>query len=191
MSGVSRKTGVEKAVKAIQGALPQAQPKPISTPPLGAVAAADGFTGTLRGTDIPFPGVQVKQIEYTKRRKEERDNLRAEFEKKGGPRENFIKSIASDSGKIELLNEAGLRSGQIIRMKENGEVPRGWQVHHKLPLDGGGTNEFDNLVLVKNSAYYQALTKQQNEQTCDIKEGETKQVSLPIPDAFVYPARKF
>lgn len=190
MIGASRKTGVEKAVKAIQNALPQAPPRPISTPPLGTSTKAEGFTGTLRGTDIPFPGVQVKQIEYTKRHKDERDNLRAEFEKKSGSRETFMKAIAGDSEKVELLNEAGLNSGQILRMKETGEVPRGWQVHHKLPLDGGGANDFDNLVLVKNSPYYQALTKQQNEQTRDLKEGETKHVHLPIPDGFVYPARK-
>lgn len=191
MIGASRKSSVEKAVKAIQSALAHGPPKPISTPPLGPVDTEEQFTGTLRGTDIPFPGVLVKKIEYTKRHKEERDNLRAEFEKTGGARENFIKSIAGDSEKNELLNEAGLNSGQIIRMKERGEVPRGWQVHHKLPLDGGGSNDFENLVLVKNSPYYLALTKQQNEQTRDLSEGETRQVDLPVPAGFIYPARKF
>ena len=39
-------------------------------------------------------------------------------------------------------------------MKEYGLVPDGWQVHHKIPLDQGGTNDVENLVLIKNDPYH-------------------------------------
>jgi hypothetical protein len=38
-----------------------------------------------------------------------------------------------------------LSEDDIARMKD-GLNPKGWQVHHNLPLDDGGTNDFANLV---------------------------------------------
>ncbi len=45
---------------------------------------------------------------------------------------------------------------------EDGLVPDGWQVHHKLPLDQGGTNDLENLVLIKNDPYHKVITNEQN-----------------------------
>ena len=72
-------------------------------------------------------------------------------------------------------------------MKKKGRPPTGWQVHHKLPLDDGGTNDIDNLILVKNDPYHQAITNAQNDLTKDLKPGETIEIDFPIPEGFIYP----
>ena len=66
-------------------------------------------------------------------------------------------------------------------------MPQGWQVHHKLPLDDGGTNSFDNLVLIKNDPHHIALTNAQRTLVGDLAVGQSRQVDFPIPRGFVYP----
>ena len=190
MTSSLRKPTIEKAVKAIQYTLAQNPPKPISGPSPVQPAAQQWFTGSLRGTEIPFTNMPVKQVNYVKQSAAQRDKRRAEFEERAGGRERFLKAIAGDPEKAGALLEAGIGHAQIALMKEKGKTPQGWQVHHKLPLDGGGTSEFDNLVLIKNGPYNQTFTRQQNEQTHGLQEGEARQVSLPIPDHFIYPAKK-
>jgi hypothetical protein len=69
----------------------------------------------------------------------------------------------------------------------HGIRPDGWQVHHKLPLDDGGTNAFDNLVLSKYEPYHKVFTNHQNAVTKGLRQGETRLVEFPVPDDFVYP----
>ena len=49
----------------------------------------------------------------------------------------------------DYLRRAGFTEADILKI-QNGYVPTGWQVHHKIPLEGGGTNDFSNLVLIQN-----------------------------------------
>ena len=56
----------------------------------------------------------------------------------------------------EYLRSAGFTEADILKI-QNGYVPTGWQVHHKIPLDGGETNDFENTddsYKSKISAYY-------------------------------------
>jgi uncharacterized protein len=70
----------------------------------------------------------------------------------------------------------------------NGERPRNnWQVHHKLPLDDGGTNAMDNLVLIKNDPYHLTITNAQAELTRGMTAGETRTLDFPIVPGVVYP----
>jgi hypothetical protein len=70
---------------------------------------------------------------------------------------------------------------------KSGEVPPGWQVHHKLPLDDNGTNDFDNLVLIKNEPSHKVLTNAQRRLTSGMQDGDRRSLNFPVPDGFVYP----
>lgn len=72
---------------------------------------------------------------------------------------------------------------------EAGKVPTGYQVHHKLPLDDGGTNDFKNLVLIKNDPFHKVLTNTQKTLTKDLNVGETMKLEWPIPDGSIYPKK--
>lgn len=45
----------------------------------------------------------------------------------------------------------------ILKLK-NRNFPTGYQDHHKLPLNDGGTNALDNLVLIQNEPYHKVFT---------------------------------
>lgn len=147
--------------------------------------SGDTFTGTLRGARVELPGVTVRSISYTKRSAEELRTLRSAFD--STERAGFVRSLASDPSKVAQLRRAGLGDDQI-RMLADGKIPQGWQVHHKLPLDDGGTNDYSNLVLIKNEPYHKVITNAQNSATRGMAEGETRQIAeWPIPPGFVYP----
>ncbi len=98
-------------------------------------------------------------------------------------RKEFLKYLAES--RIDLKS-FGSSDSDILKIKD-GKVPNGWQVHHKLPLDDGGTNDFENLVLIKNESYHKVLTNYQNSLVKNLKPGESITIKWPIPNSKVYP----
>lgn len=94
--------------------------------------------------------------------------------------------MGGNPDKVNKLREAGLTDGQI-KMISDGKVPQGFNVHHKVPIDDGGTNSFDNLVLIRNEPEHYTITNIQRELTKDISYGETKVIDFPVPQGFIYP----
>jgi uncharacterized protein len=149
------------------------------------VTGGDTFTGTLRGAQVDLPGVSVQSVTFTKRSDDARNTLRRAFDNK--ERADFVKGLANDPAKVTQLRRAGLDDAQI-RMLADGEIPQGWQVHHKIPLDVGGTNAHSNLVLIKNEPYHKVITNTQNTASRGMTEGQTRVIDQwPIPPGFVYP----
>ncbi|MFT3868440.1 MAG: HNH endonuclease signature motif containing protein [Nibricoccus sp.] len=142
------------------------------------------YTGNLRGENVELKDVEVREFQYTKREDADREQLRSDFG--NSDREKFLKDLANDPEKVAELKKAGLTDKQIGAMKF-GDSPKGYQVHHKLPIDDGGTNSQSNLCLVKNEPYHKAITNSQTSQTRDMVAGETKTVEMPIPPSFIYP----
>ena len=141
------------------------------------------FEGKLRGLKVKLPGVTTRTLEYVKRTDEARDALRREFDSK--VKKAFLKDLGNDAAKLDALKKAGLTDAEIKALKD-GVQPGAFQVHHKLPLDDGGTNNFDNLVLIKNDPYHMAITNEQNALTRGMKAGEKKTIEWPVPEGFVY-----
>lgn len=98
-----------------------------------------------------------------------------------------MQTMANDPKKINELKKAGISDTDIEDMSEFGLVPDGWQVHHKIPLNQGGTNDVENLVLIKNDPYHKVITNEQNSLTKDMKPGDSKTVEFPIPEGDIYP----
>jgi RHS repeat-associated protein len=89
---------------------------------------------------------------YHKRTKSEIKKIRANFGKKGGAKEKYLKKMAKDPSSIQKYGQAG-----VDRMKK-GQVPEGFDVHHKKPIFRGGNNRQSNLVLM-DKAYHKANSK--------------------------------
>ncbi|TRW18246.1 HNH endonuclease [Glacieibacterium frigidum] len=142
------------------------------------------YDATVRGVPVRLEGVEIRPVDYLKRDRASYESLRREFD--GGARAGFVKSISSDPTNLAALRNAGLNDAQIARLAE-GKIPQGWQVHHKLPLDDGGTNSFDNLVLIKNDPSHIAITNAQRSLVGDLAVGETRRVDFPVPPGVVYP----
>lgn len=160
--------------------------------PLPSKTATDkpDFVGTLKGEKVQLPGVKTQTVEYTKRLRTDAAELRKEFDQaKTGGRAMFVKDLSNTPKKVADLKAAGFTDDAIAGMQK-GEVPKEWQVHHKLPLDDGGNNSFTNLVLIKNEPYHKAITNEQRKLVGDLKEGQTRTVEFPIPSGAVYPAKE-
>ncbi|MBC1487231.1 hypothetical protein HB897_13425 [Listeria seeligeri] len=140
--------------------------------------------GKLKGEAIKLDGVMEKTIIYTKRSSSEAKVLRKEFN--SGTKKNYLLKLASDDEYIKQLKAAGLKDIDIQRMKK-GFNPDGYDVHHKLPLDDSGTNQFDNLILVKKDPYHKILTNSQMEFSRKMKAGESVKVKFPVPKGIIYP----
>jgi len=151
----------------------------------GARQADEGlYTGTVRGQSVQLRGIDSVPVNYVKRDRAEYAALRKDFD--SSVRGDFLRDLAGDPAKVDALRNAGLDQAAIDRIA-SGRVPQGWQVHHKLPLDDGGTNSFDNLVLIKNDPHHIALTNAQRTLVGDLTVGQSRQVDFPIPRGFVYP----
>lgn len=90
-----------------------------------------------------------------------------------------------------------IRNRRIIRSKRCNEDGNKTQVtgthtiHHNLPLDDGGTNDFANLVLIKNDPYHKAVTNEQNSQTRGLVPKQSKTINWPMFEDDIYPSKPF
>ena len=141
------------------------------------------FTWKLRGEDVTLNDVKIQEISYVKRNSTELKTLRDEFNKT--TRKAFLKDLGNN---VEYLKNAGFSETDILKI-QNGRVPDGWQVHHKLPLDDSGTNSFDNLVLIQNEPYHKVITNYQNSIARQMKIGAVQAVQWPMPNGNIYPAQ--
>ncbi|MFB5574379.1 T7SS effector LXG polymorphic toxin [Bacillus cereus] len=144
----------------------------------------DVFVGKLYGEDVILKDVKVDEITYSKRTREEAEQLRKEFDR--SVRKDFLKSLVNDPAKLAELKNAGISDGDIELMKR-GKPPIGWQVHHNLPLDDGGTNAFENLTLIQNHPYHKAITNTQRTLTKGLQPGDSVDISWPVPKYNIYP----
>ncbi|KAB2422088.1 T7SS effector LXG polymorphic toxin [Bacillus cereus] len=144
----------------------------------------DIFVGKLYGEDVILKDVKVDEITYSKRTPEEAAKLRRVFQ--NTVKKEFLYSLATNPEKILELKKAGIPDFEIENMKK-GKNPSGWQVHHNLPLDDGGTNDFENLTLIQNHPYHKAITNTQKTLTKDLTHGDSIDIDWPIPKYNIYP----
>ncbi|MGS8010698.1 hypothetical protein ACQ935_17150, partial [Escherichia coli] len=57
-------------------------------------------------------------------------------------------------------------------------------------LDDGGTNDFENLVLIENEPYHKVFTNMQSRIAKGILVGESKITPWAIPSGSIYPPMK-
>ena len=131
----------------------------------------------LKGQEYDLRGWHEEPIQYTKRPAAEREALRREFNGRAQPA--YLNDVATNNA--DQLKAGGLTDAEIEGMKQ-GETPDGYQVHHILPLDDGGTNSPDNLVLTRQSPDHTLLTNYQLDATRGLTAGQTRSLAWPHPD---------
>ena len=86
---------------------------------------------------------------------------RAAFGAPGGPRAQFLNQVRKDVSATDL-QALGWSDEAIRSFKAGGPPPQGFAVHHRVPLQAGGTNDSGNLVLIRNDPDHDLITAQQN-----------------------------
>lgn len=140
-------------------------------------------------------GFKITMIKYE--RKANRELYVEQREKEFRPiRKAWLKEIAVRNDKE--LEAAGIPRSEIEKMAKYGITPtdsngKPWyQVHHRLPLDDGGTNDPKNFILIRNDVEHRAVHGYYNPAELRIERlayGSIAEVALPMPpeDTIIYP----
>jgi len=133
-------------------------------------------------------GFRYQVMNYEKKERAIYKNERKSFSSK--ERIQWIKYISKSNTK-ELL-DAGLTDKDIQSMQATGRSPTGYDVHHRVPLDDGGGNDFKNFILLRNDVEHRSVHGYYNPGELRVKllaVNDSVNVALPIPpvDAVVYP----
>ena len=140
------------------------------------------YLGKYKKAHVLLDDVNISKINYLRRDRDEYNLLRSHFNNSVRPK--FLKSLSDHPDALSTFD-----SDNLLRLS-NGNTPSGWQVHHKVPLDDGGTNNLDNLILIQNSPYHSALSKAQATITKDLPYNASKEVLWPSPKGVIYPVLK-
>ncbi|MGH8757931.1 MAG: HNH endonuclease signature motif containing protein [Burkholderiales bacterium] len=136
-----------------------------------------------------LPGFSHVALQYEK--KADRAHYKAEraaFDRQH--RKAWVKDIAVTQ-RDQLLG-AGLTEAQVATMARYGRVPDNYDVHHRLPLDDGGTNTPSNYLLLRSDIEHRALHGYYNPAELRVRllaPGEQALVAFPQPprDTVIYP----
>ncbi|MGY5367880.1 HNH endonuclease signature motif containing protein [Enterobacter oligotrophicus] len=137
-----------------------------------------GFLGETKNSKVFLQDVKIEEINYLRRPRDEYLILRKEFD--NSVRKKFLKSLSVEPGIDNYFNATQ------IELMARGSVPETWQVHHKLPLDDGGDNSFENLILIQSKPYHNALTGVQKSVTKDLMPGESIDTLWPMPNGTIF-----
>ena len=137
-------------------------------------------------------GMKLKEVEYRVPPMDERKRKRAEFQGSGhkeGVRSQFLKMLANEHAQ-ELKDLLGMTDAEIARMAE-GKSVNGYNVHHKLPIHGGGKNEFSNFILTPLYPHDQWHHDVLDQQIEGLGMGGARKVLLPWTDDMIFDPKKY
>lgn len=142
---------------------------------------------TLGGTVRDLTGWHTEPFAYTKRDPAATEVLRSQFS--GFARADFCENLALQHR--PAMEAAGFTAPEI-ELLAHGRPPPGYEVHHLRPLDGGGTNAMDNLVLIRTNPEHRLVTAYQAAARRGMQPGDTRLVQWPMPPAgtLVWPPRQ-
>ncbi|MDN5725010.1 MAG: HNH endonuclease [Propionibacteriales bacterium] len=124
------------------------------------------------------PALRRERVRARIRTPQEADQARRAFEKSGGPRDKFS-MMAKEKASITELQAMGMTDEQAVLFKRTGKYPTDFQVHHRVPIKAGGSNDMDNLVLIKNDPDHKLITAQQQSILRRYPSGTFTDVELP------------
>ena len=128
-----------------------------------------------------LPEVPVVEMVYRRRPRAERAALREEFNE--AVRQDFLRHLAS--GREAELRKRGFTERNLESLR-NGRVPHGYNVHHIKPLDDGGDNRFDNLVLMRAHPDHEAVHRYLDPQLKGLEHGQARTVRIPMVEPGIH-----
>jgi|SRR5579859_5484499 len=128
-----------------------------------------------------LPDVPLADFVYRRRGKEEAEALRHSFHHE--ERRAFLSYLLTEKSAEMLAKGFTERNLESLR---RGKVPHGYNVHHIKPLDDGGDNRFNNLVLLPARPQHEAIHRYLDPQLKGLERGESRRVRLPMIEAGAY-----
>lgn len=117
---------------------------------------------------------------FTRQSIQRTHELRKEFKNINATKEflNFL----LDNGYLDRI-----KNRINIKKTRKGKVPKRFDIHHIIPLSGGGSNALSNLCLIEKS-FHKFLNRRCFDPALkNIQEGETVQIDIPdLPPVALY-----
>lgn len=126
-------------------------------------------------------GMKTEFVLFTRTHPDETKRMRAEWNAK---RPLFYKEIVQNNRK-ELL-AAGVSEAGIKEMQTHGYTNEAFNIHHKIPLSGGGKNILENLSVIGMKPYHAQIHRHLDWQIKDLQVGESRWVEIAIPEGNVF-----
>jgi len=174
----TRMAGLASVVLSIPGDVPHdvqhgygvAAPHPAARTATFASPARDART-IAKAT----AGLRVAKLPCRKPPKEVTDKVRSNFNATDKPA--YVRHLVAT--RTADLKNLGFTDGDLSYMASSGKIPRRYniEVHHRLPIDCGGTNDFKNLNLVRQSAH-KLFNEAQVAATKGMQAGDQRPVEL-------------
>ncbi|MGD9638043.1 MAG: hypothetical protein AB7U85_03170 [Alphaproteobacteria bacterium] len=148
------------------------------------------------GGKINFPfktihGFELREMNYTVPPSDERKSMRSKFK---DVKAHFMKFMAEEHP--DQLRELGFSKDEVDYInatpikdetgRYNSLCPKRYNVHHKLPIHGGGKNEFTNFIIMPIPPHDDLHHSVIDLQIVNIREGETRKVLIPWSDRNAY-----
>ncbi|MCQ2913624.1 MAG: hypothetical protein MJ247_00300 [Alphaproteobacteria bacterium] len=125
-------------------------------------------------------GMKLKEVVWEVPDQKVRKRRRSQF---SNVRKEFLQEIGRTHE--EQLRALGMTEKQIDMVKK-GATPNGFNVHHKLPIHGGGLNEFSNFILMPIPPHDDLHHLVMDPQVANLQTGAKKRVLIPWSDDMVY-----
>jgi hypothetical protein len=128
-----------------------------------------------------LPDIPVVDMVYHRRDKAGRAALREAFDTED--RQAFLRHLLTE--RSDDLRARGFTERNFESLRR-GKVPHGYNVHHIKPIDDGGDNRFDNLVLMRAHPEHEAIHRHLDPQLKGLEAGQARTVQLAMPEAGAY-----
>lgn len=115
----------------------------------------NSYLSKLKSQQKLLNSINIIKIIYIKKPSKNLANLQKKFNKT--VKKNFLIKLAKTSKASKKFNAKNL-----LKIKKS-NVPLNYNVHHKLSLNNSSTNNFKNLVLIKNKPYHKVFTNMQSQ----------------------------
>ncbi|MDU4093057.1 MAG: HNH endonuclease signature motif containing protein [Pantoea sp.] len=147
-------------------------------PSAATLAELKRYLGKTKGEAKLLDNITVVKLDYKRRDRDELARLRRQFQK---VKPKFYKALA-----IHPTVKKRFNADELEKMAKGMRPNNEWEIHHKIPLDDGGTNNFQNLTLIHKDAH-KIFTKAQKTITRQQSKHEVSEVLWAVPTGVVYP----
>lgn len=128
-----------------------------------------------------LPGMELHEVVFVSQSSRWKAEMRKAFKR---ARRDFLKFVGYHH--VTECESIGLDAYAIKRLKL-GRSPENYNVHMKIPLDYGGTNDFSNLCLIQTHPYHEELHKFIDMQIAlQPPNRRSKKLFIPVPTGKVY-----
>ncbi|MDU3818532.1 HNH endonuclease signature motif containing protein [Mixta calida] len=137
------------------------------------------YLGKSRGEVRLLHNIKVVKINYVRRDRMELAQLRRQFQT---VKPKFYKMLAAHPEVKRRFNQE-----ELTKLAMGQRPDEKWEIHHKLPLDDSGTNNFSNLVLIRRDYEHYVFNSAQKSITRKMASGEVKEVLWAAPAGLIFP----